>query len=216
MGLFDRFRKEGTDAKSIRDELLYALRTRLAAFEGAEARGLRALTLYLAPDAAQRAEYEAAVYASEPGRFRTELGRIVEDYALSLPTDWELSTEFVATLPADATALGTLPAALFISGAVRQGPAVGAAKLRVLAGQAEQGEYPLRTDGSRVTIGREQQVQMPDGFVRINTVAFLPDSGNEANRFVSRQHAHIRYDAVGLIAAVGQEGDRIYTDKPIR
>ncbi|WP_165917221.1 FHA domain-containing protein [Flaviaesturariibacter aridisoli] len=195
MGLFDRFKNDSTDAKSIRADLLYALRTRLSAFQGNEAGGLRSITLFLAPDDTLRAAYEAAIQAHEPKRFRAEVERQAEDYHLELPAGWDLRTEFCAALPAEATPVEGHPAGIWIAAGRRSAPAVQKARLRVLCGVAEQADYPLQPGGERITIGRERQVQLPDGFVRINTVAFLGDSPEEANRFVSRQHAHIRYDA---------------------
>ena len=196
MGLFDRFKNDSADAKSIRADLLYALRTRLSAFQGNEAGGLRSITLYLAPGDARRAEYEAAVLAHEPERFRAEVQRMADDYHLELPAGWELRTEFCTQLPAEAVPVEGLPAGIWFAAGKRQAPAVQKARLRVLAGVAEQAEYRLEPGGARINIGREPKVQLPDGFVRINTVAFLGDVPEEANRFVSRQHAHIRYDTV--------------------
>lgn len=195
MGIFDRFKNEQADAKSIREDLLYALRSRLAGFQGNEARGLRSITLYLAPDPSRRAEYEAALLLHEPGRFREEVTRVAADYDLQLPAAWEWNTEFVDTVPAQAVPVEGHPAGIWIAAGTRQAPAATGARLRVLSGSTGQAEYSLRPDGSRITIGREERVQLPDGFVRINTVAFAADSSDEANRFVSRQHAHIRYDA---------------------
>ncbi|RYZ21777.1 MAG: FHA domain-containing protein [Chitinophagaceae bacterium] len=196
MGLFDRFKtREATDAKSIREGLLYAIRGRLSAFQGSEGKGLRSLNLFLTPVPAVRAEYEAAVFYHEPGRLQQEVARIADDYNLSLPASWELKTQFCDSLPAEAEPVSGLAAGIWIATGSRSAPAVGAARLRVLAGVAEREAYPLPADESRINIGRGAQVQLPDGFARINTVAFADDTGLEANSFVSRQHAHIRYDA---------------------
>ncbi|RYY89672.1 MAG: FHA domain-containing protein [Chitinophagaceae bacterium] len=195
MGLFDRLRNDTADAKSIRDDLVYAIRTRLAAFQGAEARGLRAITLYLAPQPAERATYEAAILVHEPGSFRTEVARAAQDFDLSLPENWELKTEFCTSLPTEAIPVDGHAAAMLLQTGQRPGPAVQSARLRVLSGDTGQEEYQLQPDTSRVNIGREARVQLPDGFVRINTIAFSGESESETNRFVSRQHAHIRYDA---------------------
>ncbi|TCJ12647.1 FHA domain-containing protein [Flaviaesturariibacter flavus] len=196
MGFFDRFKtNEATDAKSIREGLLYAIRSRLSAFQGNEGQGLRSLHLFLTPTPAGRAEYEAAVFFHEPGRLHQEVARIADDYNLALPAAWELKTQFCETLPEEAEPVPALAAGIWIATGSKAAPAVGAAQLRVLAGVAEQQLYPLPTDGSRVNIGRGAQAQLPDGFARINTVAFTDDATLEANRFVSRQHAHIRYDA---------------------
>ncbi|RYY40464.1 MAG: FHA domain-containing protein [Chitinophagaceae bacterium] len=195
MGLFDRLRNDTSDAKSIREDLLYALRTRLASFQGNEARGLRNIIIYLAPPAEQRSLFEAALLVHEPGRFREELLRVAQDYDVALPEGWELKTEFVEILPEEAGRLEGMPVALLLHSGQRPGPAVRSARIRVLVGDTGGEEYPLTSGGDRVNIGREGKVQLPDGFVRINAIAFHGDSKAEANRFVSRQHAHISYDA---------------------
>jgi hypothetical protein len=196
MGFFNQQRKEGAaDAKSIRDDLIYAIRTRLSAFQGSEGGGMRGLHLYLVPGPELRAEYEAAVHLHEPTRFKKEVQRIADDYDIALPAGWEFIIEFRDTLPAEATPIPGQPAGIWISTAAKAAHAVRAATLRVLEGEAEKEEYLLEPGEANITIGREKKVQLPDGFIRINTIAFLGDSVQEANRSVSRQHAHIRYDA---------------------
>jgi hypothetical protein len=195
MGIFDQQKKGGADAKSIRDDLIYAIRTRLAGFQGSEGKGLRGLHLYLVPPAAQRAEYEAAVHLGEPGRFQKEVERIAADYDLSLPARWEITIEFREALPEEAAPIDGHPAGLWISTQGAAAPAVRTALVRVLHGEAEQAEYKLDAGTDRITIGREKTVPLPNGFMRENVIAFRGDSSEEANRSVSRQHAHIRYDA---------------------
>ena len=50
-------------------------------------------------------------------------------------------------------------------------------------------------------------MQTADSFYRVNTVAFPANSSNESNRFVSRQHAHIEWDAeTGAFLLFADEG----------
>src|SRR5207253_7048066 len=62
-------------------------------------------------------------------------------------------------------------------------------KLTVVRGEADAGEYAI--DAERVNIGRlKEVVGEKDGLRRRNDVAFA-----ETETTVSREHAHIRYDA---------------------
>jgi hypothetical protein len=61
-----------------------------------------------------------------------------------------------------------------------------------LNGEAEQDTYLLDSSGGRINIGRESRVQAAGNYVRKNTIAFRP---TERNRSVSRQHAHIEWEA---------------------
>ena len=66
-----------------------------------------------------------------------------------------------------------------------------AARLRVRHGQSNASELSIQK--SRVHIGREVDVYRNGGMYRRNDLAFVEDS--EVNRSVSREHAHIDYDA---------------------
>lgn len=66
-----------------------------------------------------------------------------------------------------------------------------AGRLVVRHGQSNASELPIQK--SRVHIGREVDVYRNGGMYRRNDLAFVEDS--EVNRSVSREHAHIDYDA---------------------
>jgi hypothetical protein len=67
--------------------------------------------------------------------------------------------------------------------------------LNVLVGEAEKKRYTLTPAAGRLNIGRGAGVQTPDGFFRKNGIAFIDSDNNQVNRAVSRQHAHIQWDA---------------------
>ncbi len=67
------------------------------------------------------------------------------------------------------------------------------AYLKVRIGEAEKEEYTISSTTGKIYIGREKKVQTLDGFYRENIIAF-PESKNESNKFISRQHAHIEYN----------------------
>jgi hypothetical protein len=66
-----------------------------------------------------------------------------------------------------------------------------AARLLVRHGQSNASELPIQK--SRVHIGREVDVYRNGSIYRRNDLAFVEDS--EVNRSVSREHAHVDYDA---------------------
>jgi hypothetical protein len=71
-----------------------------------------------------------------------------------------------------------------------QAPPRAAAKLVVIAGDANAPEFPLTK--SRTNIGRVQDVYSSAGLSRRNDLVFSADT--LINRTVSREHAHILYD----------------------
>jgi pSer/pThr/pTyr-binding forkhead associated (FHA) protein len=101
-----------------------------------------------------------------------------------------------------------IDAALFIS--TRNKPLVhkeATAYLRVMNGEAEQEVYTINSSDGKINIGREKKVQTADGFFRENKIAFPDNSSNEGNRSVSRQHAHIEWDAAcGTFCLYADEG----------
>ena len=87
-----------------------------------------------------------------------------------------------------------LSAALFIRTHKTALPRSATAYIKVLNGEAEQPIYTIHSGDGIINIGREKKVLGEDGFFRVNTIAFPAESGNESNKFVSRQHAHIQFD----------------------
>ena len=196
--MFDFFKSKGeapTDVKEIRQRLLQFIKEQMKKSEGGEGASIRGLQLYIAAGADQHL-YEAAVYFSEPERFRNEeVQRIADDFAIDLPPGWTLELLFADELPAGAVMAADLPIALGIvtkHHTVARQPE--AAAIRVLSGEAEREVYEIGPANGRICIGRDTQAQVEDGFLRKNDIAFPSSSGNEGNKFVSRQHAHIEWD----------------------
>ncbi len=209
-GVFKKQEDEGTaDVKLVRDQLLRFIREQLQQWEGGEGRNIRNMHLYLFPPATERGVYEAAIYHTENDRFKNEeVQRLADDYAVDLPAEWNFEVVFGAA-PEDAVQASGLPAALVV--ATRQRKAAGAqnakALVRVLQGEAEQQQYAFDASSGKITIGRDKTVQAADGFHRENRIAFLATSQDERNKFVSRQHAHIEWDAdAGAFLLFADEG----------
>lgn len=210
--MFSRFNKpeETTlDVKLVRDKLRHFIKEQLQQWQGGEGRNIRSIQLYLFCIAAEQSMYESAVYSSEEGRFKeTELQRIVDDYALELPAEWNFEIAF-ATAPPDAVTAPDIPAALVIATRQKKVTTARQAKayVQVLQGETEQARYGFDAQSGKITIGRDRMVQAADGFHRENKIAFIAGSTNEANKFVSRQHAHIEWnEEAGAFLLFADEG----------
>lgn len=185
-----------TDIKSIRVSLLQFIKSQLRKAEGGEGGNIRGIYLYFATAAAERHLYEAATYMEDPEKFRNEIQRIADDFAIELPADWTLKISFEEQLPNEGMRIPDMPAALNISTTRKPTQAYAAeAYVTVLNGEAEQEQYVIKPQTGKVFIGRDKRVRTADGFFRENTIAFKADSSHESNKFVSRQHAHIEWNS---------------------
>lgn len=196
--MFDFFKKDesSADVKSLRQNLLLFIKEGLKKWEGGEGAAIKGMQLFAAPAAEEKEVYEAALFADEPNRFKEEeVQRIADDYAIALPAEWAMEILFVEALPAEAVKAKDLPVALHVS--TKKAPVLTAlttAYLRVVNGETEKETYELSNKGGKVFIGREKRVQTPEGFMRENTIAFPSESSDKANKFVSRQHAHVEWN----------------------
>lgn len=210
--MFSPFKKpeEPTlDVKLVRDRLRHFIKEQLQQWQGGEGRNICSIHLYLFCSAEEKGMYESAVYGSEEGRFKEEVQRMADDYALDLPDEWSFETAFAAA-PAEAITAPDMPAALLIATgkrAVATAQQSTKAYIQVLQGETEQARYGFDAQSGKITIGRDRMVQAADGFHRENKIAFIAASNNEANKFVSRQHAHIEWsDEAGAFLLFADEG----------
>lgn len=207
---FKKKEEEATpDVKLIRDKLLRFIKEQLQQWQGGEGHNIRSMHLYLFCNEAEKSRYETVLYADNPGRFKNEaVQRIADDYVLELPAEWSFEVVF-GPAPADALPAKELPAALVITTRqIKAGqPQSYRAFVQVLNGEAEQARYAFDASSGRINIGRDRMVQAADGFHRENKIAFVAASQNEANKFVSRQHAHIEWNAdAGAFMLFADEG----------
>jgi hypothetical protein len=195
--MFDLFKSKPTDIKGIRASLLQFIKDQFQKVEGGEGSNIRGLCLYIFCSEEEKHLYEGAVYADEEDRFKEEeVQKIADDYAIALPETWTLELEFVDEAPPEALKAPDIDAGLFIS--TKKKPKVfheATAFIRVLNGEAEKETYSISSTSGKINIGRERKVQTADGFYRENYIAFPDSSEHESNRSVSRQHAHIEWDA---------------------
>ena len=196
--LFKRKDDKGPgDVKGVRDALLRFIKQQLKKAEGGEGRNIKGIHLFIEADAADTHIYEAAVYGDEKDRFKDEIQKIADDFALGLPDNWQLEINFEDGFPPEAIKIDHLDAAVFIRTKDHSIQKSATAYIRVLNGEAEQAEYSISSLVAKTNIGRERKAQVDDGFFRHNHIAFPGNSYNSSNKFVSRQHAHIEWNNDG-------------------
>lgn len=194
--MFDLFKGRPGDVKEIRNNILQFIKEKLQRFEGGEGHNITGLYLFINCPESEKHIYESAVYFDNADKFKTEeLQRIADDYAISLPSTWKFEIAFTNDFPEGAYKADDVHAALFIStkkaGATHK---KAQAYIKVLNGHAEKEIYTIDSTNGKINIGREAKVQTADGFFRKNNIAFVASESTEANRSVSRQHAHIEWE----------------------
>jgi hypothetical protein len=196
--MFDLFKrnenKAPQDVKALRDSLLRLVKEQLQKSEGGEGRRIKGIHLFINAAVAEKHLYEAAVYLDEQDRFKDEIQRIADDFALNLPDTWMLEINFNEEFPPESIKSDTLDAAIFIRTKDHVIQRSGTAYIRILNGEAEKAEYELTSADGKLNIGRESKAQVNDGFFRLNQIAFPGGSKNVSNKFISRQHAHIEWN----------------------
>jgi hypothetical protein len=196
--MFDLFKKNETKGpqvvKAVRDTLLRFIKGEFQKAEGGEGRNIKGVNVFISSSPGEKHIYEAAVYIEEKDKFKEELQRIADDYAVDLPADWEMDISFQDECPPEAIKVETLNAAVFIRTKDHNIQKSGSAYIRVLNGEAEKQEYKITSADGKINIGREKKAQVEDGFFRVNPIAFLAESENESNKFISRRHAHIEWN----------------------
>jgi hypothetical protein len=188
--------KQPADVKTVRYALVQFIKEQLRKAEGGEGGNIRSLHLFMNPAKEEKHVYEAAIYYNEEDRFKNEVQKIADDFAISLPEHWDMHISFEDELPQQASRISGLDAALFIS--TTQKPLntkFPDACITVLNGEAEQEQYIISPGKKKVYIGRDKKVRTADGFFRENTIVFKADSQHEGNKYVSRQHAHIEWNS---------------------
>lgn len=199
--MFDFFKQKeeasAPDVKTLRYQLLQFIKDQLKKWEGGEGSNIRGMQLFMTPSEEERHLFEAAVYFDAENKFKEEeVQRIADDYAIDLPAGYTLDLLFVEIIPPEAIKSKDLPVALHVS--TKKQPVLTAkttAYLKVVNGEAEQPVYQLSDKAGRVCIGREKKVRTPEGFMRENNIAFPSTSINSSNKFISRQHAHIKWNS---------------------
>jgi len=182
------------DIKMLRSDLLAFIKEQLKKAESGEGKNIKGLQLYITCSEENKFLYESAVYINGQEKFKEEVQKIADDFAIELPANWFLQVIFDEPAPPEAIKGSTSDAALFIS--TRQKPSIhkqAVAYIKVLNGEAEQKIYSIHSSNKKINIGREKNVQVSDGYLRQNQIVFPDNSNNKSNKSVSRQHAHIEW-----------------------
>lgn len=183
------------DVKTVREALLLFIRQELQKMEGGEGRHIRGLELYIACPPEERFLYDSAVFFEDEERFKNEVQRIADDFAIDLPSKWLLEIHFTEELPEGSAKTERMDVALVVK--VPEHVVVqrsDTAYIRVINGEAEQEVYSIHAGEGRINIGRGRETRDNEGFVRENTIAFPDPSSNAGNKYISRQHAHIEWN----------------------
>lgn len=196
--MFNLFKKNESsgpdDVKGLRDALLRLVKEQLQKSEGGEGRHIKGIHIFINAGTADRHLYEGAVYVDDKEKFKEEIQRIADDFALDLPQNWVMEIAFTDEFPPDAIRADELNAAIFIRTKEHNIQRSGSARITILNGKAEKVAYEITSTDGKINIGREAKAQVSDGFFRLNQIAFPGDSKNESNKFISRQHAHIEWN----------------------
>lgn len=193
--MFNLFKKQTGDVKTVRSVLLQFIKEKLQLVEGGEGVNINGIYLFINCDDSERYLYEAALYTDTANKFKEEIQRIADDYAIHLPSTWKLEIAFTDKYPAQSYLSAETKTALFIS--TRKAGVINkkaSAYIRILSGQTEKEIYILQPSTEKINIGRESQAQLSGGFVRKNSIAFTTTGSMDLNRSVSRQHAHIEWE----------------------
>ncbi|MBC7534590.1 MAG: FHA domain-containing protein [Ferruginibacter sp.] len=194
--MFNLFKDRPADVKTIRNLLLQFIKEKLQRAEGGEGANITGIHLFINCTDNERHLYESAVFANNPGKFKSdELQKMADDYAIMLPASWTFEVAFTDKFPEQCYIAKDVAAALFIT--TRKAGLShkkSHAYIKVLSGQAEKEIYTIDASTGKINIGREAKVQVAGGFVRKNGIAFISTGATEMNRSVSRQHAHIEWE----------------------
>lgn len=185
-----------------RDQMLRFILEKLRAYQNEPETapvGLRLGIVGTSPDEEQ--VYRVALWASQAGKFRDELGRQLSDNYIELPPDWQFEYVFSPDSPLDCTYReGNLCLIVLDKSTAEGAPRL--ARIVALVGQTEQPDYALNPAQKTVfSIGRGHKVQTASGRVLMNDIVFLNETDpgfdpqlGSGNGAVSRSHATIRYD----------------------
>lgn len=192
--MFNLFKERPHDVKAIRNILLQFIKEKLQRAQGGEGANIMGIYLFINCSDGEKHLYEAAVFANMPGKFKVEeVQKIVDDYDITLSPSFKFEITFTDKFPPQADHLKDIDAAVFIStkkfGLDNK---KNHAFIKVLNGQAEKKAYLIDTASGRINIGREIMVQAAGNYIRKNAIAFI---SADSNRSISRQHAHIEWEA---------------------
>jgi len=192
---FSKQKKQPKDIKTLRNDILDFIKDQLKKAESGEGENIRGLHIYINCSPENRFMYESAVHIEQQDAFKEGIQKIADDFAIELPANWNLQILMDEEIPPEAKQSNDIDVALFIS--TKQKPSIhkdATAFIKILNGEAEEQVYTLHSSNKKINIGREKKVQVSDGYMRQNQIAFPDSSNNKSNKSISRQHAHIEWN----------------------
>ncbi len=102
------------DVKFLRDSLLQFIKQQLSKVQGGEGANIKGLHLFFTASDAEKHLYESAIYLEDESRFKSEIQKIADDFAIDLPANWTLEITFVQSAPPEAIKASNMDAAIFI------------------------------------------------------------------------------------------------------
>jgi len=186
-----------SDVKGVRDMLIRFIKDQLQKFDGGEGGNIYDMQLFIACSNDERVVYDAAVYQNEEDKFKLEVQKVADDYAIDLPEEWLFNITFTDKFPEGAIKSADGKLAIIVNTKKTSAPQTSVfskAVINILSGETGDALYEITPASGKINIGRGREVKLDDGSIRINQIAFTEDSANAINRFVSRRHAHLEWD----------------------
>src|SRR5687768_7936048 len=155
--MFPFFKKEEstvpTDIKTIREALLSFIKEQLSKAEGGEGGNIKGLQLFIACSEEEKHLYESAVYWEEENRFKEEVQKIADDYAIDLPAEWTMQILFAPDMPQQVIKATNMKVGLFVKTTKQSLRKEAKAAIQVLTGTAEQDAYSISSTDEKIYIG---------------------------------------------------------------
>ena len=92
-------KRSSKDIKTLRSDILDFIKEQLKKAESGEGQNIKGLQLYITCDAKDKFVYEGAVYVNSPDKFKEEVQKIADDFAIDLPASWSLHVMFDEDVP---------------------------------------------------------------------------------------------------------------------
>ena len=114
--MFNLFKERPHDVKAIRNILSQCIKEKLQRVQGGEGANIMGVYLFINCSDADKHLYEAAIFLSIPGKFKTEeVQKIADDYAIILSPSFKFDIVFTDKFPPQADLIKDINAAVFIS-----------------------------------------------------------------------------------------------------
>ena len=104
--------KPPKDIKALRSDVLEFIKEQLKKAQSGEGQNIRGIQLYINCDTKDKFLYESAVYINDLDKFKNEVQKIADDFAIELPVSWSFQVVFDEAVPPEAIKSSPLQIAL--------------------------------------------------------------------------------------------------------